>query len=144
MNTRVAFGSIILLPKNSQGQYKENLKTIYKIKNEEKKNFEDKRLVTKILKMDENNQYGNAMTNPFPVGPIKRVKKLSIMGEFDLIPQGISGNGKIGHLFIVILNSTIKMQQKNNYSLMKSLHRFLKKRKFCLPMKDRYFNFLTL
>ena len=41
------------------------------------------------------------MTNPFPVGPIKRVKKLSVMGEFDLILQGISGNDKIGHLFIV-------------------------------------------
>ena len=56
--------------------------------------------MTKILKMDENNQYGNATTKPLPAGPIKRAKKLSIMGEFDLILQGISDNDKTGHLFI--------------------------------------------
>ena len=32
VNTRLAFDSIILLPKYSQGQYKENLKAIYKEK----------------------------------------------------------------------------------------------------------------
>ena len=36
MNTRLTFDSIILLPKNSQVQCKENLKDISKIKNEEK------------------------------------------------------------------------------------------------------------
>ena len=30
--------------------------------------FEDKRVVTKILKIDENNQYDNAMTKPLPTG----------------------------------------------------------------------------
>ena len=57
--------------------------------------------MTKILKMDENNQYANAMTKPLPAGPRKRVKKLPIMGEFDLILQGISDTDKIVHLFIV-------------------------------------------
>lgn len=55
----MAFDSIILLPENSQAQYKENFKTIYKIENEGKKNiFEDKRVGTKILNADENIQYG--------------------------------------------------------------------------------------
>ena len=50
--------------------------------------------------MDENNQYGNAMTKPLPTGSIRRVKKLPTMREFDLILQGISDTDKIGHLFI--------------------------------------------
>ena len=55
VNTRLAFDSSFLLPKNQQNQPKEKLKLIYKIKNELKYIFEDKRIVTKILKMDENN-----------------------------------------------------------------------------------------
>ena len=39
-----------------------------------KNNFEDKRTVTKLLKMDENNQCGNATTKPPPTGSIKREK----------------------------------------------------------------------
>lgn len=55
----MAFDSIILLPENLQAQYKDSFKTIYKIENEGKKNiFEDKRVGTKILKTDENIQYG--------------------------------------------------------------------------------------
>ena len=71
---RLVFDSIILLPKNSQGQYKENFKEIYKIKNDEKNIFGDKRVVTKIFKMNENNQYSNAMTKPLPAGSIRRAK----------------------------------------------------------------------
>ena len=56
--------------------------------------------MAKILKMDENNQYGNAMTKPLSTGSIRGVKKLPTTREFDLILQGISGTDKIGHLFI--------------------------------------------
>ena len=34
--------------------------------------FENKRVVIKILKMNENNQYGNAMTKPLPTGNIQQ------------------------------------------------------------------------
>ena len=34
-----------------------------------------KRFSTKIIKMDESNQYGMAMTRPLPCGCIKRKKK---------------------------------------------------------------------
>ena len=76
MTMRLAFDPIILLPKYSQGQYKENLKAIYEKKDEEKNIFEDKRVVTKIIKMDENNQYGNAMTKRLPTGSTKRATKI--------------------------------------------------------------------
>ena len=55
VNTRCAFDSQVLLPKG-----KTNLKLIYKLKRDGKK--ENKRIVTKMLKMNENNQHGNAMT----------------------------------------------------------------------------------
>ena len=102
MNTRLAFNSIILPPKDNQNQFKENsLKVIYKIKNELKKIFDDKRVVTKILKMDGNKQYGNAMIKPLSTGNIKKANKIPTMQEFDLILQTISDTDKTGHLFIV-------------------------------------------
>ena len=36
--------------------------------------YENKRISTKILKMDENNQYGNGMMKPLPYGCIKKMK----------------------------------------------------------------------
>ena len=72
--------------------------------------FEDKRVVTKILKMDENNQYGNDMTKPLPTGNIKKAEKLPAMKEFDLILQRISDEDKIEHLFVV----GIEFYQKND------------------------------
>ena len=44
--------------------------------------------------MDENNQYGNAMTKPLPTGSIQKKKKNLSMREFDLIIQGVSGRGQ--------------------------------------------------
>ena len=79
------------------------MKIIYKIGNEEK------RVVSKILEMDKNNQSGNAMTEPLPTGSIKK-KKILAMREFDLIIKGISDEDKIGHLFVV----DIHFDQKNN------------------------------
>ena len=90
--------------------------------------FEDKRVVTKILKVDENNQYGNAKTKPLPMGSIKRVKILPTMKEFDLILQGISDEDKIGHLFIVELNLIRKMPAKSSCFLTKFTRQFLKKK----------------
>ena len=108
--TRLAFDSSILLPKNLQYQQKENFKFIFKIKHEMENIFEDKRVVTKILKMDENNQYGNDMTKPLPTGNIKKAEKLPAMKEFDLILQRISDKDKIEHLFVV----GIEFYQKND------------------------------
>ena len=51
--------------------------------------------------MEENNQYGNAMTKSLPTDSIKNSKKLPTMREFNLILQGISDTDKVGHLFIV-------------------------------------------
>ena len=103
LNTRLGFDSKSLLLKDSKNEPKENLKLIYKIRNE------DKRVVTKILKMDENNQYGNTMTKPLLIASINKSKKIVSMREFDLIIQVIFDQDKIGHLFVV----DIKFDTKN-------------------------------
>ena len=60
VNTRLGFDlKLFSLPKNSDGKAKESLKVVHKIGDE------DKQIVTKILQMDENNQYRNTMTKPW-------------------------------------------------------------------------------
>ena len=62
---------------------------------------EDKRSVSEILKMDENNQYGNAMTKPHPTSSIKKIKNIPSHREFDTITQSISDEDKIEHVVVV-------------------------------------------
>ena len=82
INTRLAFDSQILLPNLSNESNLQNLtnknlnyKVAYNLKmsNEKVK----KGIITKILKLDENNHYGMAMTKPLPTGCIKDDKDSS-------------------------------------------------------------------
>ena len=49
-----------------------------KLKNEKTNKYKAYRIVSKILEINEINQYGNAMTKPLPLGCIKKQKNLSI------------------------------------------------------------------
>ena len=60
-----------------------------------------KRTSSKILKMDESNQYGMAMTKPLPYGCIKRRDRPPTLAEFNKILDEISYEDPTGHLFIV-------------------------------------------
>ena len=51
--------------------------------------------------MDENNQYGHAMTKPLPYGCIKRKLKPPPFHEFNKILNSISHEDKMGRLFLV-------------------------------------------
>ena len=104
VNTRIAFDSQILLPKNEQDKYK----FIYSVKNQKKK------ISTKTLKMDENNQYGNAMTKPLPYGCIKKAPKIPSLLEFNKVLDRLSHTNKIGHLFKV----DIKLRDKNEKAML--------------------------
>ena len=73
INTQLAFDTNILFPNKDEESKRQDLKIIYNTKNNGKS--ETKRIVSKILKMDENNQYGNAMAKPLPDGYIKKQKK---------------------------------------------------------------------
>ena len=52
---RLAFDSKILFPKDQDSKQKEKPQLIYKFRNLETNVYEDKRFIPKILKMDENN-----------------------------------------------------------------------------------------
>ena len=71
VNTRLAFDTSISCPKKLDGSRDKDWKVIYNI------NSINKRVITKILKLDENNQYGHAMTKPLPTGCIKNNPDLS-------------------------------------------------------------------
>ena len=73
VNTRLAFDTLILLPNlnnlmltNPMMNKNLNYKVVYNLKIDKEK--VKKRVITKILKLDENNQYGNGMTKPLPTG----------------------------------------------------------------------------
>ena len=76
VNSGLAFDTNVLFPnKNDTDKKRDDLKIVYNLKIDNKQ--EKKRVVSKILKMDKNNQYGNAMTKPLPSGCIKKEKKCS-------------------------------------------------------------------
>ena len=54
----------ILLPNKDEESKRQDLKIVYSIINNGKS--ETKKIVSKIIKMDEKNQYGKAMTNLSP------------------------------------------------------------------------------
>ena len=78
VNTRLAFNTQILLPnlddktnlENNPLNKDFNYKVVYNLRLGGKK-AKKKRVITKILKLDENNQYGHGMTKPLPTGAIK-------------------------------------------------------------------------
>ena len=90
INTRMAFDTEIFLkdPKNE--------KALFKTEDGQLKRFS-----SKIIKMDENNQYSMTMTRPLPYGCIKRKKHILNFDELEQLLQNVSLEDKIGHLFTV-------------------------------------------
>ena len=64
--------------------------------------------MTKILKLDENNQYGFTMTKPISTGCIKEYPSPSWL-KFNLLLQNFSLGDSFGHLFVV----DIEFNEKN-------------------------------
>ena len=89
VNTRAAFDTEIFL------RDKDNEKVLFKTAEGEVKRFS-----SKIIKMDENNQYGFAMTKPLPYGCIKLKKSVPTLHELKELLANVTLDDKIGHLFI--------------------------------------------
>ena len=106
VNTRLAFDTELLIKKNK------NEKVIFNFKINGKK--QTKRISSKILKMDENNQFDMAMTKPLPYSCIKKQDQLLSLMEFTKIINEISYEGTVGHLFIV----DIKFNDINSKTLL--------------------------
>ena len=74
-----------------------------------------KRVITKILKLDENNQYGMAMTKPLPTGCIKDDKDIS-WKTLNFLLETVSLEDKIGHLHIVDIEFDVKNSTKKEFA----------------------------
>ena len=70
-----------------------------------------KRFSSKILKMDENNQYGQAMTKPLPYGRIRKEKEVPTLKRFNEILYSSDHVDNIGHRFTVGIEFT-KINEK--------------------------------
>ena len=71
----------------------------YNIKLDNEEVSSQRRVISKIIKFDENNQYGFAMTKPMPVGAIK--EKDPSWTNYNILFEKVSLNDKKGHIFIV-------------------------------------------
>ena len=129
VNTRLSFDTELLMPNLTQNDYqkrnidesfkafkRDDLKIVYSLKLDVKKKFQKKRIITKIIKFDENNQYGFAMAKPMPTGCIKENNSPSLL-EFNLLLEKVLLEDPIGHLFIVDIefekNATKKQYMYN-------------------------------
>ena len=116
VNTRLAFDTQILLPNLNVNDKKTdnplnkdfNYKVVYNLKLDGKKS-EKKRVITKILKLDENNQYGNGMTKPIPTGiGFDHQDHQDISSEtFNCLLEKV-----LGHLYIVDIEFDVKNATK--------------------------------
>ena len=85
VNTRLSFDTELLMPSLTESDYKkmsidqslkaykrDDLKVMYRIKLDNENYYHERRIITKILKLDENNQYGLATTKPMSEAVLKK------------------------------------------------------------------------
>ena len=90
INTRMAFDTHLLL------KDVKNEKVLFKTVDSQLKRFS-----SKIIKMDENNQYGMAMTRPLPYSCIKRKPTVPSFEELEQLLKSVTLEDKIGYIFTV-------------------------------------------
>ena len=90
VNTRMAFETELFL------KDLDNEKVIFKTHDGQLKRFS-----SKIIKIDENNQYGFVMTKPLPHGCIKKKENLPTFEELAVLLENLTLEDKLGHLFVV-------------------------------------------
>ena len=74
-----------------------------------------KRVITKILKLDENKQCGHGMTKPLPIGCIKDSDDVSWI-TFNELLESVSFDDTIGHLYIVDIEFDLKNATDREYA----------------------------
>ena len=146
VNTRLVFDSQILLTnltdqanlENNSMNKNFNHKIVYNLKlNNDKVK---KRIITKILKLDDNNQYGNGMTKPLPTDCIKGNKDIS-WETFNFLPESVSFDNKIGYLHILDIEFDVKNATEREYAYNEIYLPIIEKQKQLILMKDPFFNY---
>ena len=149
VNTRLSFGNELLMPNLTKSDYQnmnidqsfkafkqDDLKFVYSLNLDGEKSSQKKRVITKIIKFDENNQYGFAMTRPMPTGCIKQNNSPSWL-EFNLLLEKVSLEDSIGHLFNVDIEFDEKNASKRQYMYNEIFPPIIEKQKI-LDANERY------
>ena len=119
VNTRLAFDPPILLPNLNNPILTNpmnkdfNYKVVYNLKFD-KENVK-KRVITKILNLDKNNQYGNGITKPLPTDCIKNDSDTS-WETFNFLLETVSFGDNIGHLYIVDIEFDYKNATEKEFA----------------------------
>ena len=149
VNTRLSFDTEILLPNTNKMQvdrvdneWKDyDYKVCYKLKLDNDEGYESKRVISKILKLDENNQYGFAMTKPLPTGCIKK-EKMPTWRKFNLLLETVEPDDPIGHLFIVDIHFDHKRATQKQILYNEIFLPIIEKRKIIEPSERSVYQLL--
>ena len=147
VNTRLAFDSQILLPnladkidlENNPMNKNFNYKVVYNLKMNNEKT--KKRVITKILKLDENNQYGHGMTKPLPTGCIKDNDDIS-WETFNFLLENVSFEDAIGHLYIVDIEFDTKNATEREFAYNEIYPPIIEKQRTIDPCERSVFQLL--
>ena len=107
----------------------------------ENEKAEKKRVISKIFKLDENNQCGNGMTEPLPTGCIKDEFDIS-WETFNFLLENIDFECTIVHLYIVDIEFDIKNATKRELAYNEIYPPIIKKQKFIDPCERSVFQLL--
>ena len=80
---------------------KSDHKLIYKIQIDREEMSKQRRVFSKIFKLDENNQYGFAMRKPLPIGIFKKKPSVTLELMNKTVKNCDLLKDKIGHIFVV-------------------------------------------
>ena len=100
-----------------------------------------KRIITKILKLDENNQYGNGMTKPLLTGCIKDDPDVS-WETFNFLLKKVDFEDTIGHLYIVDIKFDIKNVTERELAYNEIYPPIIEKQKIIDPCERSVFQLL--
>ena len=156
VNTRQSFDMELLMPNLTEAGYRkmnisesfkvykrDDLKVIYKIKLDDDDSFYDRRIITKILKVDENNQYGFAMTKPMPTGCIKE-HPAPTWPKFNFLIETVDLDDTIGHLLIADIEFNVKDATKLEYICNAILPPIIEKQKILEANKRSFYQLFDL
>ena len=122
---------------------RDDLKLIYKLKLNNYSSYQPKRIITKIIRFDENNQYGYAMTRPMPTGCIKQNNSPSWV-TFNLLIETVSFKDLIGHLFVVDIEFDFKNATSRQFMYNEIFPPIIEKNKILEPNERSLFQLLEL
>ena len=156
VNTRLSFDTELLMLNLTQNDYqkmnidqsfkafkRDDLKVVYSLKLDNEETFQKKYIITKIIKFDENNQYGFAVTKPMPTGCIKENNSPTWL-EFNLLLENVSLENPIGHLFVVDIEFDEKNATRKQYMYNEIFLPIIEKQKILDANEQSLFQLLEL